>query len=267
MEFLYFVPGLATPIANREQAAERGLGYVFDDDVNPSWNMLTIGPSGERGCLCARSDRVVYAPDQQTWRPIYQHPDRAWVGLWNHDRPTPGSLARGEQLAGEQLELDDGSRWNVPIALRWTEQGFVSTLPRLMTRDVATGKWVSGDVRLKYRHLWNFLEEYWRDAAAASAIARAAGERTYVLPDSHDRLAFAALTANYRVLESELDLLGVIDTGFPKRVVAIVTNEREFESIQKKTASVNPKISSTSPGRDQSTQVGTTDGQPHGPTP
>ena len=42
-------------------------------------------------------------------------PGGVWVGYWNDDKPTPGDLARTQQIDGHYVPTDAGE-WLVPLA-------------------------------------------------------------------------------------------------------------------------------------------------------
>jgi len=240
-DFLYFAPGRRQ--VKLDEARELGLGYAFDS--NPAPCQVSDGPIPGRGggvVLCRSTSRIGYFAERQTWLPMVGNPD-VWVGMWTDAPPTPEELARDPMIDGEMVQLEDGRQWLVPKARLWEEDdgGLVwsHNLPTSITVDPDTAELVRGDVRPRYRKLWEMALAY--DEARRRAAAGGQTEWRFNLAE----LAALTLQANYRIYETELVLLDVFDEQMWNRCAEIVTDsERWFEFWKKKAAALTASVES-----------------------
>lgn len=245
-QFQYFVVPKHAGQARIEpsQLADYGLAYAFDRDRQPVSNRCMTGPrpDGSGGIvLCCDTSRLGYYPDRQMWRPMHGDPE-VWVGIENDHRPTPLDVARSKQADGEWLTMRDDSRWLIPRARQYdaNEAGifYRESLPANL--DINNqGEWIRGDVFAEYLRLWEL----------ANDVADGA--------NSLDELATAALNANYRIGQTELALLGLLDTDWSVlfSVLRIVLDRERSEDLQKKTAESIAATSTLSAGVTQPTMA------------
>lgn len=217
MSFLYYLPKYqGTPTPAKMLAA--GLGYAFDQPGLHSCETRS-GPDASGGVVAATSSVpqqwVRFDPSQQ-WRRIPGNESGAWVGMWTDDarKPTPKSLAREEMVIGLDIELEDGNKWRLPVACKWTE-GRSSVerdtwLPRVRVYSEA-GTWEPGPVSRRYRRLWDEVAVPYADALVSSIESeeRKAGEIPSVVTFDYDMdsLLVACLQENYRVGPCEISML------------------------------------------------------------
>ena len=251
--FLYFLPGEPKP-PDRERIAAAGLEYAFDDLAEMVAGTISGngGPDGQAGVVIVakRTDgRVGYYPDAQTWRKIPG--SDAWIGYVTDDRPKPADLLRSKVIDGHEVELGDGHRWLVPIASQATEEngeytGNVCALTVGLTRDT-DGRWVRGEVAPKYRSLWNLAEPCW------DALVRGVeGALRDSLP-AQGEAAVAVLSGNYRLSDTEVDLLGLLDDQNVTEILLALVDWPTVTELLKKTADTAAATSSTDAGPPDST--------------
>lgn len=249
--FLYYLSdrGKGVKIADLRAA---GVGYAIDEQFTA--RQCLCGPDHNSGAIVSASDqRVGYYPDQQEWRRI--HGVEAWVGMYREDRPTPGELARAEQLDGVWIRLDDGQAWLAPKARRWEEFDGgcypLCNLPQRLALDV-DGQWRVGAVKSRYEQLWRWACAY--EQAFAEAVQRQPeGGVVRFQFDQINELAVAALQANYRVAAIELDMLGVYDLQARERIIdALLDNATWRDWLKKKLAAADHSGGSSCSGPDPS---------------
>lgn len=236
--FLYFLEG-ANEAQGRELLSLRGLGHVAAPSL--STRGANTGPGGVGGIVLADSLRVAggligFYPDQQTWRQVPGQ-EGAWVGLMNQERPGPADLARAERIAGEDVELGDGSLWHVPHAVDFGGGG----LDRTIELD-EEGRWRAGQIVPEYRWLWD-LAWQWRDAidglvAWGDEHADEAGEPSFAgFADQRLELDWIAsrsvevLAANYVIGPVEAAMLGLLVTGRRWAVLNALCDMGSFRRI------------------------------------
>ena len=239
--FLYFRP-LAAGISLAELEADGGLAHAMRGErINK--RQTTDGPFGESGCVFNFGEQPAPAFDmaQQDWRRLPHNELGLCVGVDLRQKPKPEQLQRERMLPGGAAADENGDRWRVPAALEWSEHNgerlVFHRLPAMETQN-ENGEWVRGEIKARYRGLWEAFKAY--DAAEAQAIAEGeqleGGTVSYVLPlEAMRTLTFEAIAVNYHVHACELDLLGVCDREFYRAVCEIVNDEARLRAIQKKT--------------------------------
>ena len=198
--FLYFIPGNSC-------AVPKCLEYAFEGKTI-SRQQTMAGPCGSAsGFLLANSDdptRTKLDLPNQTWKRIPGIEIEAYCGVWNDLKITPSMVAREEMLQSHPVTFEDGSIWMCAVA-----RGFdiaaghsYSFLPRSLSLDPDSGKWVSKHVILRYRRFADLAQQYVE--AQTDAISR--DESTFRF-DHMDELAILGLTANYKISSIELSFL------------------------------------------------------------
>lgn len=236
--FLYWVPG--TEAVSYKRLVELGLGYAFEDgQIIQGRN--NSGPDGGPGIVNARTGSVLadqcgYYPNKQEWRKIPK--SKCWIG-WEPDREVEPTmeLARGTLLDSKQVKLEDGRFWAVPIARRWRQvedsRFCVPNVPR-KARYNDDGDWVNGDVKERYRPLWELVEQY-QSAFEEALAASESSEGTRVQFEfPADELAIEALKGNYRISHVEADVLGIYSAEVQDTIVDVVLDADGVAEILKK---------------------------------
>lgn len=237
--FLYFIP-TDRPKVTPDDIRSRDLAYAFGGDVGRVADLYKAvqvynGPSGQNGVVVSREiDGLGYYPDKQTWKPEVGHDH--WVGMYSSGerRPTPDRLARDSQIEGKWIQADDGSRWLAPRARHWEEfEGepiSLIDLPTRFTRN-AEGEWNPGEVKPRYQRLWQLAEAFME--AQLNAEIDDQGNWRFRF-EQINALAIECLTCNYRVSETEVDLLGIYDVEFRRALLDVLLDNDGFESLLKK---------------------------------
>jgi len=257
---LYHLPNFAGSTVSLDNLRDRGLGYAFETSIGLANTTQTDGPAGEARGLVVGMERagrpVGYFPDKQTWQKIPGLD--AWVGFYTGQAPGPNDLARSTMLDGHAVELGDGRRWIVPIAVGGPEEGDAEltryrTLPHVDRLD-EDGNWTVGDVLPRYAPLWDAAAAWWDakwSAAGEDNEAADTGDAIRVIFKIDDArgAAVTILAANYRVSAIEVSLLGLLND---QTRVAILDAAIDWPTIaawvQKKTDQQTPDISSTDAG-------------------
>jgi hypothetical protein len=204
--FLYYVPTTKQTL-NLSDMQAAGLGYAFDRDCVP--RAVSNGPDGAGGVVCGTTSKGLgYFSDRQKWRKIPG--SSAWVGMAKDDPPGPDELSREEQLGGHWVTLGDGNRWLCPVARGVAETddsaGWYVALPSVLALS-DSGEWVSGEVELRYRHLWELATAFWDAFSGANVEKGGISFDFQGLPDA----AVTCLAANYRIGRAEAALLSLFD--------------------------------------------------------
>ena len=216
---LYYLPG-ETPAIKQPRLNELGLGYA----LNPYGPRgCARGPDGGQGIVLAHPDhpRLGYYANEQVWRKMagsFDNGCRPWVGYQTDARPTPADLLRPDALVGHPVNLGDGNDWTVPIARRLIPTDDNSNLlaacmlPKAIDVD-DDGNWVEGDIRPRYESLWQVATSWWNKAHTVDddevdddGVARL----RFDLDDIYSG-AVVALQANYRIGQTEVAMLGLLD--------------------------------------------------------
>ena len=134
--FLYYIPHGSTGI-KFEELQMLGLGYAFGKELNR--RDIKGGPDRGDGVLFSDGERMPsellgYFGDRQTWRKIAGLSKDAWVGFYDDQRPAPEDLLRPDPLPGHAIELMDGRKWQIPMAVEATDRDGGSTLIQQTSR-------------------------------------------------------------------------------------------------------------------------------------
>jgi len=114
-QFLYAIPNVGTVTAKKLE--EVGLAGIFKG-VSFSQRHTTKGPGGgECTLICIGDDAksLFFKPDEQKWQQSLNEKYR--LGFYEKDKPIEENLQRKKQLAGHEVELGDGAKWLMPIAV------------------------------------------------------------------------------------------------------------------------------------------------------
>jgi len=240
--FLYYIPGQTRAITV-DEVRRLGLGYAFPAAMTPC-QIHGGGPDGGVGVVVAdpaKVEKIGCYLDEQTWRrdPATDVSGaNVWVGIYNDARPGPADLERNESLGGHWVTLCDGAKWHVPVARGICEEdgelAYYHAVPRVSTRD-DDGKWVPGDVAVRYRGLWD-LACRWYDVRTGAVEAAGEDDEAveFEFDDLHDS-AITALAENYVLGPTEADLLGLLSQRQAIKVLdALVDMPTKMMLIKKK---------------------------------
>lgn len=232
-QFLYYAPGRHT--LSKDDAINAGLRYAFD--LPPATRVCTTGPDGSGGILFSSSEKkLAFRPGaEQQWKRLKE--SDIWCGMWSDDAPKPQDLQRPSLISGEWITDDRGQMWCAPKARRFEEiEGELLwryNLPTRLTLDDQF-RWVHGDVKPRYRRLWDLAMQY--EEKYLRAAEQATGRESSVsfdFPEASE-LCFLSLAVNYRIGPIEFDLLGVYDEPFCFAVLDALIDKRRREEFWKK---------------------------------
>jgi hypothetical protein len=152
-----------------------------------------IGPGGKRGLLCSPfSDVLVdYIPDKQKWQKI----KNIWIGIDKNIKPE--DIVLENTTAGYFVELGDGNKWIIPVAMLEAPN---FSLPQYETLD-EDGNWV-WKVDDKYSFLSCLAEELWNSI-----------DDKQVFEIDEDRMRMiccAAIGINYNVTDMECAVMRLL---------------------------------------------------------
>lgn len=237
--FLYFLPNERT--YQPTHLVEYGLQHIVDAGVGILQQQVIRGPGCQPGVLIGAEDQWTQGDvkwsDQLKHRPFPKpHAAKQAMCCWLDGKlPAANVLARTKQLPGQYLTLADGNKWLVPHARRWLDDGmYASVIPKVIGVDEETGEYIAKDVAIQYRELNRLAEEYFSAYLAAAVQAGVNGQASIVIDDPI-AFMFAALSANYRVSATELDVLGAVDEMAFGDFAAVIMDRKSIEPIQKKT--------------------------------
>jgi hypothetical protein len=99
-----------------------------------------------------------------------------------------------------------GRDWLVPFAISYVSTpgdaiAWAEALPRTLT--FTAGKWIPGEVKARYRRLWDLVQAY-QQALADAFLASPEAERVRFSFEPLDELAVLALATNYRIGPSRI---------------------------------------------------------------
>lgn len=252
---MYYVP-IETAV-NLEVARRKGLGHAFDSpEVNSCGNAR--GPGGIKGQVCSQGQitggNLAYLPDEQTWIKIPG--TECHVGKYNSELIPPQELARPRQLDGYWIELGDGQKWLVPIALQGPapnapEPQLRSALPMTLGLD-AEGRWISSGILPAYEPLWEAASKWW-DATVHSSFDEDSRQVQYELSVAEALdLCVTILAVNYRIGKAEAALLGLLTDFSRQEVLDAAIDMPRQKAWAKKNVRLRPESSNTADGRPDS---------------
>jgi hypothetical protein len=223
----YFLPG-ATETMPATGIVSSGLAHALDP-ARHARRTTQRGPNGGPGLLLA-SDGIPDCSPAMVWHQPAEGDPAWWCGWDPAKPPTAQDLARPEQFTGHPVILA-GEPWTIPVA-RFAAGG--TPFPRRLTRQA--GAFVAGEVEAQFRSLWDAACRIW-DAICGSAdsieIADAAA------------IACQALACNYRISETEIDHLGLLNTA---NILAICKALADWPAVMEIAEKKAPEPSSPLPG-------------------
>ncbi len=232
----YFLP--EKPGSLKSRIEELDLGYAFKEGHLTKADCKN-GPGAENGSIICRSDApwsdfCGFYPDNQEWRKIPK--SKAWIGRVKDRQYTPAEFARPTLLPGQMLKLEDGLDWLVPIARRWMSIGeatvYSTALPcRAKLSD--DGVWIDGEVKERYRPLWDLVMGY--NDAYIEAMENASEDEDLVnFEYPMGELAIATLRTNYYVSHVEADVLNIYSEDAQAAIINVALDEDGLVEIIKK---------------------------------
>lgn len=239
--FLYWIPGGKPNDTSPERVRALGIGHAHDDGDRVRSASVSRGPDGGPGVVvgfnipAADEDAVRYVPDRQAWVKVLG--SDCMVGRYTDgEAMRPVDLLKTNTLDGHMVTLADGKQWLVPVARRVaTEDGGVSgcVLPVSAGLDPESGTWRPDRIARKYQELWGVAME-WLDVidAQQEAVDEAGGAAFLFHQIMHG--ACVALGCNYRLGDTEADLLGLMDMEAAKAVMGALVDLPTFDRWAKK---------------------------------
>lgn len=235
--FLYFIDGLVNPLTDAH-ISERELNYAFEQKPQ-SFRLEGRTPSGGAGTLIADEGRLgtmtfAYRPDEQLWRKL-PGCDGVHVGYYKESKPSPTSLKRKTQLAGEAVVLADGHEWLAPRLRYWAgDEGFVVCLPGRAGLGDA-GQWIIARDDPQYADLDALAHRLY----AGIVLAATGLAQSLELIEALDAAA-RLLSLNYIVSRAEVGILEILPVNHELTEVravcrAAIDFNRMEEWAQKKT--------------------------------
>lgn len=250
MPFLYHTAGAAP---NRK-ALPPCLAHLAGCD----WHTrpVTRGPKGA-------GDGFVFAPqafldvgqvaflDSLKWRPLHGGGTQYSVALVEPIPPL-AKLSRENQVAGPRLVLDDGRRWQIPLARYYVGEGdqvgWSTNIPQEL--DLSDGdELVRGEPLPAFASLWRTADAWNRLRLGALEEAEQkqwASEKQWLVA------AAEILAANYRVGLRELMLCGALRSRqTAERILDAAIDLHSLRELQKKSQEASA-LRSPSPGAAES---------------
>lgn len=225
MTFQYFIPTTAKTLS-RSDVENVGLGYAID---HPIPREVIDGPGHKKGLALAHGKGGYVDKDSQTWVPaptLGADEPPYWVG-WK-DVPSPEDLARDEQLPGDWVTFEDGSKWMVPKLMLWADSPS-DTVPAIWHHSLPCcididdfGNPVMGDVQPKYKDLFDF---------GMRVMTKVSGGKESLGDADLMKFATHCLGVNYRVslLELSSKVMGCL-TG--KDALNVVLSAIDLEAYK-----------------------------------
>jgi len=236
--FSYFLPGKSnTMTISLETLAINDLGGVFDSesfskrDVDP-------GPDNGMGILVSYNNHLAYRKETQSWQKI--HGVNAWIGFDKANPPKASDLQRDSWIGGYRVPLGNGEEWIAPTAR------LASGLPNLPCSSHFTkGEWTRGGVRPKHQQLWKMAESFWSQVEPELENVETDQDTIKLSFSQESEYAVTALSANYRIGNTEASLLGLINddstSGILNALVDMpVVAKKKLEELQQKDLSDDP---------------------------
>ena len=238
--FLYFLPVENDAVGSIDRL---GLSYAFEE--SPTTRGCRRGPTGQAGTILSthplQGGPVGFFPDKQIWQPVAGvfEGGRPAVGMYTDNVPKPTGLMRREMLRGHDIQLGNGNLWTIPIARGFAEEngdvGWYTTLPQYRGLD-ENGKWVQKGVAERYQQLWDVATRF--SATMLLGIEEAQDQRETVAEfdfDEENEAAVLALTTNYRISATEIDMLRLLnDTTVTELLLALIDWPTFMDLLKKK---------------------------------
>lgn len=236
--FLYFLSDHVGEIGD-QNLVRHGIHYAIERSEMAGPRGVVLGPNGRAGVLVAHKsfplNRLTFKADEQEW---IQHAkvENTWVGKWQSDSISPSDLQRLQMVDGASVTLEDGSKWKAAHARRFEhlDGGHLrcfSPLPKTLT--ATKDGWAPTRIAKRYRRLADLADLFWREKLEA---AKQTESETFTWFSKYaDELAVAALTANYRIAETELTLLELYGTNSRAELLSVAMDDKTLHDWQKKT--------------------------------
>lgn len=185
-----------------ERLQASGLTHQLGPSLPKRMELRGSTPDGSIGVLCVLGgEQIGYYPDRQTWRRMR---DGVWCGMWNDSPPTLDELAVVAPLAGHEVQMRDGRRWQVPIAREWSSEtsSYVPRVPAALDYDVDAQAWIRGAVEARFIRLWE---------VSGKRIDSLFGSGESLTVAAATDWALDALAVNYRISHVEASMLRLFD--------------------------------------------------------
>jgi hypothetical protein len=132
---------------------------------------------------------------------------RVWFARTEADKnpATPDTLSRGSKFAGQEVELGDGNRWQIPHALAHSDDASSPT-------NTLAGRWImrNGEGYLTFADWQEAHRQLTLSARDLWAIFEAGRTEDFLIDWN---LAVNAIGINYRLGPAEISALGLLDQG------------------------------------------------------
>jgi hypothetical protein len=167
----------------------------------------------------------------------------------------PEDLLRPDSLAGGLVELLDGNKWIIPIALEASDNGGRSTVTNKLpdTLDLNdAGEWVHGRILPRFSEISQIADRWFADMVAAMDSKQENEEGGYVvkfelMSDIFDAAA-KVLSANYAVGRAEVAMLGLLTEKKAYEVLNQLVDLPGLVELQKKREALASCDLSAGPG-------------------
>lgn len=245
--YTLYIPGIQG--ADNENLARVGIGDLARDR-GPAWaEVLTNGPDGGKGMLCAwrngnlTHDAHLCVHTDLAWTPAPPDPDREleggryWIGI-DQKRPLePEDIERKKCESSNAVALCDERMWKIPVAEK---------LPHRHGIDPTTGERVRR-VSPQYADFWETSQEYAVQVFSEMDAIDILREAKPNMPLDEMQVEFAfcdvwtyvayAMAINYRINDEILDRLELLDDASSVRVICATIDMPAIVEVrdQKKT--------------------------------
>lgn len=194
----YFAPKISG--INNDKIISLGAGHIVPENCGPD-TLQGEGPEG-LGVFFAYPGCDGDTKLQQAVKSgiDWVKSGNIYAGLSSEHIPVPEDLERAQQALGNTVKLGDDNKWNIPAA---------RLLPKTIVKE--GGEWKEGGVVKKHRKMFDLAEKLWDDYAAVGKLEDDNPELKVSFSDGID-LAVMALSLNYRVGDTEIQMLSLINT-------------------------------------------------------
>ena len=216
--FVYYLSGEIS--LNDKIIKKHELEYLFDgSSCSKATQTTQKGPDGLSGlCFCFEGDiSLSVLMDGIEWAKLN---DKTYVGYNVKHLPTPDRLLKKNITPGNHIvTLADNNSWIVPVARH------INGSSQFTSWDRVDGEWVSGNVMVEHRELFDKACEIWDTLVS--------GEKEVVLTDVLDT-AVLALSKNYRASYIEFAKMGTLTTSSAAEVCKALCDWPALEELKKK---------------------------------